>query len=73
MKYTIEYEDTVKRINSVTIEVEDEDEGEDIADELYDKARDFYHPDDIFVALSDMRVEVVETCEGAEDVSYEIQ
>ena len=73
MKYTIEYEETVKRINSVSIEVEDEDEGEDIADELYDKTRDFYHPDDIFAALSDMGVEVVETCEGAEDVSYEIQ
>ena len=41
MKYEIEYEETIKRINSVTIEVEDEDGGEDIADELYEKARDF--------------------------------
>ena len=73
MKYEIEYEETIKRINSVTIEVEDEDEGEDIADELYDKARDFNHPDDIFVALNNMGVKVVETCEGAEDCEYEIQ
>ena len=73
MKYEIEYEETIKRMNSVTIEVEDEDEGEDIADELYDKARYFNHPDDIFVALNDMGVKVVETCEGAEDCEYEIQ
>lgn len=73
MKYEIEYEETIKRINSVTIEVEDDDEGEDIADELYNKARDFNHPDDIFVALNNMGVKVVETCEGAEDCEYEIQ
>ena len=73
MKYEIEYEETIKRINSVTIEVEDEDEGEDIADELYEKARDFFHPDDIFAALTDMGVKVVETCKGAEECEYEIQ
>ena len=73
MKYQIEYEETIRRINSVTIEVEYEGEGEDIADELYDKARDFNHPDDIFVALNNMGVKVVETCEGAEECEYEIQ
>lgn len=73
MKYEIEYEETIKRINSVTIEVEDKDEGEDVADELYDKARNFNHPDDIFVALNNMGVKVVETCEGDEDCEYEIQ
>lgn len=73
MKYEIEYEETIKRINSVTIEVEDENKGEEIADELYDKTRDFNHPDDIFEALNDMGVKVIETCEGAEDCEYEIQ
>lgn len=73
MKYEIEYEETIKRINSVTIEVDDEDEGEDIADKLYEKARGFNHSDDIFAALNDMGVKVVETCEGAEDCEYEIQ
>ena len=73
MKYQIEYEETIKRTNSVTIEVEDEDEGEDIADELYDKARDFFHPDDIFAALNDMGVKVVEICKCAEECEYEIQ
>ena len=73
MKYEIEYEEIIRRINSVTIEVKDEDEGEDIADELYDKARNFNHPDDIFASLDDMGVKVVETCEGAEECEYEIQ
>lgn len=72
MKYTIEYVETVKKVNSVTIEVEDEDEGEEIADTLYDKARNFYHPDDIFAELDDMGVKVIETCEGSEDCEYEI-
>ena len=45
----------------------------DIADELYDKARNFNHPDDIFASLGDMGVKVVETCEGAEECEYEIQ
>ncbi len=72
MKYKIEYEEIVKRINNVTIEVDDEEEGEEIADELAEGARDFYHPDDIFYALDDMGVKVLETCEGAEDCKYEI-
>lgn len=72
MKYEIEYEEIIKRINSVTIKVEDEDEGENIADRLDEMARDFYHPDDIFAALDDMGAEVVETCEGAEECEYEI-
>lgn len=74
MKYEIKYEEVIRRINSVTIEVEDEDEGEEIADELYDKARSFYHPDDIFDALYNMGVKkILETCKGAEDCTYEIQ
>lgn len=73
MKYVIEYEEVIKKINSVTIEVKDEDEGNEIANELYNKARSFYHPDDIFCALDDMKVEVLEISEGAEDCTYEIQ
>lgn len=73
MKYEIKYEETIRRINSVTIEVGDEDEGEDIADKLYGKARDFNHPDDIFATLNDMGIKVVETCKGAEYCEYEIQ
>ena len=72
MEYTIEYEEVVKRINEVTIEVDNEDEGEEIADELAERTRGFDHPDDIFDALNDMGVKVLETCKGAEDCEYEI-
>ena len=71
MKYEIEYEEVIRRINSVTIEVEDADEGEDVANELYDLSNRFDHPDDIFYALSNMGYDVLETCEGAEDCRYE--
>lgn len=73
MKYVIEYKETIKRINSVTIEVEDEDAGEDIADKLYEKAKDFTHPDDIFAEINDIGVKVIESCKGAESCEYEIQ
>ena len=73
MKYIIEYEEIVKRINSVIIEVDSEVEGKYIADELNDSARDFNHPDDIFITLDDMGVKIIETCEGAEYCEYEIQ
>lgn len=73
MKYTIEYEETIRRINFVTIEVDDEDKGEEIADELYDKASEFDHPDCIFEELNDMGIKIIETCEGAETCEYEIQ
>ena len=72
MKYIIDYEEVVQKINSITIEVKDESEGDEIADKLEDKARNFNHPDDIFDALQDMGVKVVDTCEGAEDFEYEI-
>ena len=73
MKYVIEYEETVRRINSVTIEVCDEYQGEEIADQLYNKQGNFDHPDCIFDELHSMGVKILETCEGAEGCEYEIQ
>lgn len=73
MKYEIEYTETVKRCNTIAIEVESEEQGEEIADELYEKARNYNHPDDIFCDLSEMGVKILERCEGAEDCEYEIE
>lgn len=73
MKYTIEYKETVRRINSVTIEVNNENDGEEIADKLYNKAKEFDHPDCIFEELHDMDIKIRETCKGAETCEYEIQ
>lgn len=72
MQYTIEYEETVTRINSITIEVESEEEGDEIVEALGKNAGRYDHPDDIFFDLSNMGVKVVETCEGVEDCHYEI-
>lgn len=73
MKYEIEYTEIIKKSNTVTIEVESEEQGEEIAEELYDKARNYDHPDDIFYDLREMGVKVLERCEGAEDCEYEIE
>lgn len=73
MKYKIEYTETIKKLNTVTIEVEGKEHGEEIADKLYEKARHYNHPDDIFCDLSDMGIKVLEKCEGAEDCEYEIE
>lgn len=73
MKYEIEYTETIKKCNTVTIEVESEEQGEEIADKLCEKARHYNHPDDIFCGLSDMGVKVIGKCEGAEDCQYEIE
>jgi len=73
MKYIIEYEETIRRINSVTIDVEDEKQGEKIADELSNKAKHYNHPDYILEDLWNMGIKVIEFCEGAEDCKYEIQ
>jgi hypothetical protein len=72
MKYNIEYEEKITRINTITIEVDSEEDGDDIVDDLYCNVPDYDHPDDIFDDLREMGVEVVETREGAEDCEYEI-
>lgn len=73
MKYEIKYTETIEKLNTVSIEVESEERGEEIAEELYEKARHYNHPDDIFCDLNDMGVKVIEKCEGAEDCEYEIE
>ena len=72
MKYTIEYEETIKAIHSITIEVVDNEEGEELADELYVRAQQFDHPDDIYYALEDMGVNIIDQCHGAETCTYEV-
>lgn len=70
MKFKIEYEEEVKRINTVTIEVESEEEGEEIADHL--AVMRFQHADDIKYEIGKLGKKITDTCEGAEDCHYEI-
>lgn len=73
MKYTIDYGEVIRKNNSITIEVNDEEEGEWILNELAERAEDFEKPDDIFASLRDMGVTVVETREGTEEYECDVQ
>lgn len=72
MKYVIEYEEVIRRTNSITIEVEDEDVGDDVVNELYYNSIKYDHPDCIFDDLRDMNVKIIDSCQGAENCEYEI-
>lgn len=72
MQYIIEYEETIKKVNSITIEVESEEKGDEIAEELAGKEGWYDHPDDIIFELDKLGVKIVERCEGAEKCSHEI-
>lgn len=72
MKYVIEVEEVIKRINSYTIEVEDEEEAEELLDNIENDINSAFHPDDVSYAICDAGYEIVEYCEGAEDCEYEL-
>lgn len=72
MKYVIEVEEVIKRINSYTIEVEDEEEAEELLDNIENDINRAFHPDDVYYAIRDAGYEIVEYCEGAEDCEYEL-
>lgn len=72
MKYEIEYEEKITRINSVTVEVEDECEGKYFSAELERCSHARNHPDDIFDSLEDLDAKIVGRFRGVEDVEYEI-
>lgn len=72
MQKVIYYDEQITRTNSVTIEVDDERYGEMIENSLASDAVDWNHPDDIFDALHEFGVTVLEREQGAESVEYEI-
>jgi hypothetical protein len=73
VEYVIQYVETIKRTNSVTIEVENENRGEEIADELFNKQGNFDHPDDILYEINKMGVKIIETGRGYDLCEYEIE
>lgn len=72
MQKVIYYEERITMTNSITIEVDDEGYGEMIENSLASDANDWNHPDDIFDALREFDVKILERCQGAESVEYEI-
>ena len=72
MKYMIEVEETIKRINSYTIEVDNEEEAEELLNDIESKINRSSCSDDIEEIIEDAGYEVVEYCEGAEDYECEL-
>jgi hypothetical protein len=73
VEYQIEYEEKITKNNKIIIKVNNEEDGNNIADELYDRAKEYNHPDCIFEDLDSMGVEIVDIYEGAETCEYEVQ
>ena len=59
MEYKIEYEETVKRVKEITIEVDNEEEGKEIADALWDESDMYEKPKDIKTALEMMDIKIL--------------
>lgn len=72
MKYVIEVEEVIKRVNSYTIEVEDEEEAEELLDNIENDINNAFHPDDVSYAICNAGYKIIEYCEGAEDCEYEL-
>lgn len=72
MKYEIEVKETVEKIITVTIEVEDEWEGLMIANMLEDDMKDVIHPDDVTGVFEKHSILIISKSEGSENASYEI-
>lgn len=74
MKFEIEVEERISRINTYIIEVEDEDEGESLQyGALPDDIEDAQSQDDVISAIEMTGYEVKEVHYGAEEIEYELQ
>ena len=72
MRYVIEVEETVRRINTYTIEVDNENEAEELLDNIGDDINCSEHPDDVYGIIYNSGYEILEYCEGAEYCEYEL-
>ena len=72
MKYEIEVKETISRINTYTVEVSSEEEGESLLNVIEEDIEGAIHPDDITYAIDNAGYEIIEFCEGSEDVEYEL-
>ena len=72
MQYEIRVEETVTRLNSYTVEVESEEEGDTLINCIADDVEDANHPDDIPCIIEEAGYEITKIAKGAEEESYEI-
>ena len=72
MKYVIEVEEEIRKINIYTIEVNNENEAEEFLDSIECYINRCSHPDDVPEIIRQSGYEVLEYCEGAENCNYEL-
>lgn len=72
MEFKIGVVERITRVNTFTVEVEDEDEGEALLNLIEDDINDAEHPDDVVAAIRSQGYAIIEQVEGAEDVEYEL-
>ncbi len=72
MKYKIEYEETIKRVKEIIIEVESKEQGDKIANILWDESDMYEKPEDIEKTLGMMNVKILEKNEKQECYKCEV-
>ena len=72
MKYRIEVEETIKRINGYVIKVNNEEEAEELLSDIESRINRSSCSDDIEEIIEDAGYEVIEYYEGAEDYECEL-
>jgi hypothetical protein len=72
MKYRIEVEEIIKRINGYVIEVNNEEEAEELLSDIESRINRSSCSDDIEEIIEDAGYEVIEYYEGAEDYECEL-
>lgn len=73
MKYDLEVKEKIIRTNRYTVEVDNETEGKILLLEIEDDINYANHPDDVTQVINDAGYEIIDICEGAEEVGYELQ
>ena len=71
MKFEIDILETVKKLNTYVIEVDNEEEGEEICKNIENDINEAIHPDDVAYAFYRQGVKIIEFIDGAEEAEYE--
>ena len=72
MRFEIEVNETVSKINTYIVEVDSEEEGESLLNMIEDDIDDVTHPDDISYVIQNAGYEIVKKIEGVEDFEAEL-
>lgn len=73
MEFEIRVIERITKVNTFTVEVQNEDEGEALLNWIDDDINDAEHPDDVVAAIRSQGYSIIEQIEGTEDVEYELE